>query len=193
VHTFDEMAAQIDGVYSSLATRLGARLAPVGRAFVAAVANDPSLELYRSDSSHPTPAGSFLAACVLYGALTGQDPRASSYVPFGSNAVEAERIKTLAANVLGEPATPPAPPSPAAEPPPPAPAAEAVAVSPIDPLAPVAPPDASAEVASEPAPELLESLPPAPAPPEPAPMAIDDTSSPAPRGGAGVSSEPASP
>jgi hypothetical protein len=173
VHSFDEMATRVDGVYTEIAARLGARLAPVGRAFVRAVANVPGLALYRSDDSHPTPAGSFLAACVLYGALTGEDPRASGYVPFGSSATEAEQIKALAASVLD--AQPPTREAPSA-PPAPTPATPDVQVASLPesaaPLAPGAALEAGTAVESPAEPEPLESapLPVEAAMPEPEPV-----------------------
>lgn len=187
VHSFAEMAARVDDVYSGIAARLGARLAPVGRAFVRAVDDRSGIELYRADDSHPTPMGSFLAACVLYGALTGEDPRASRYVPFGSNPGEAEQIKALAATVLNEQAPPrEAPVAPVA---PAAPAADMlVAAAPGESTAPPAPePTASAEASSEapPEPEPLESLPlPSEASipePEPAPAVAAANAPPAPQ------------
>jgi uncharacterized protein DUF4886 len=162
VHSFAEMAARVDSVYSGIAARLGARLAPVGRAFVRAVDEQAGVELYRSDDSHPTPAGSFLAACVLYGALTGEDPRASRYVPFGGNAGEAEQIKELAARVLNEQAPPrEAPVAPPAPEPAPTDALVANVPETLGPPAPVpaAPAEASSESPPVPDAEPLESLP----------------------------------
>ena len=101
VHSFEEMAAQVDGAYETAAQQLSADLAPVGRAFERAVAEQPDLEVYRSDATHPTLGGSFLAACVLYGAITGGDPRASAYVPWELGPEPAALVKTLAAETLG--------------------------------------------------------------------------------------------
>jgi hypothetical protein len=188
VHSFAEMAARVDSVYSGIAARLGARLAPVGRAFVRAVDEQAGVELYRSDDSHPTPAGSFLAACVLYGALTGEDPRASRYVPFGANAGEAEQIKELAARVLNE-QTPPreAPVAPPAAPPEPAAGDTLVAVVPAPPRPPA--PEPAAQISSEPAPEPeAEPLESSPLPveasmpePEPVPAVAAANAPPAPQ------------
>jgi len=115
----DEMAAQLDLAYSALAAREGALLAPVGRAFTAGLAAHPELELYGSDGTHPSWAGSYLAACVLYGTLTGNDPRAASYVPWELAAEQAPALRALAARVLEldrKRPVPTAPPVPAPEP-----------------------------------------------------------------------------
>jgi hypothetical protein len=100
VRSFADMASRVDGAYARLAGRFNARVAPVGRAFARALHEAPHLELYRSDGSHPSPAGSFLAASVLYGTLTGQDPRAATYRPFNVTERDAELAKQLAAEAL---------------------------------------------------------------------------------------------
>ncbi len=97
VHSFGEMAARVDATYTQLAQHTGAELAPVGSAFERALANDPDLRLWGPDGSHPTLAGSFLAACVLYATITNEDPRLSGYVPRGMPREHAELIKEIAA------------------------------------------------------------------------------------------------
>jgi hypothetical protein len=89
-----------------LSQRLGAGIAPVGRAFERALVQHPNLALWGSDGSHPTVAGSYMAACVLYGALTGADPRASAYAPSELSSSEATQIREVAAESLQEIKTP---------------------------------------------------------------------------------------
>jgi hypothetical protein len=96
----DEMASQLDQAYSALADSQGALLAPVGRAFTVGLAAHPEVELYGRDGTHPSWAGSYLAACVLYGTLTGKDPRNASYVPWELPAEQAPSLRALAARVL---------------------------------------------------------------------------------------------
>ena len=104
LRTFDQMAAQVGDAYRSVAAQLSASLAPVGPAFERALLTHPELALYRDDATHPTVAGSFLAACVLYGTLTGGDPRQSGYVPYELDPAAAELIKATAAETLaGQP------------------------------------------------------------------------------------------
>jgi hypothetical protein len=64
----------IYSAYDDAAAETGAKLAPVGRAFDAARKKRPDLELYLEDRSHPTPAGSYLAACVFYAAILDRSP-----------------------------------------------------------------------------------------------------------------------
>lgn len=100
VHSFEEMTDLVDTTYASISQRLGANLAPVGRAFERSLVQNPKLALWDADGSHPTVAGSFMAACVLYGAITGADPRASSAVPEGLTSSQAALIRAVAAQSL---------------------------------------------------------------------------------------------
>ncbi len=59
----------INQAYQNTAQTLSADLASVGLAWHRALAQNPGLELYAQDGSHPSPAGSYLAACVIYMAL----------------------------------------------------------------------------------------------------------------------------
>ena len=67
-----------------------------------ALAAAPELQLYRADRTHPTLAGSFLAACVLYGAITGGDTRAAVYTPYELDPASATALKQIAAEALAE-------------------------------------------------------------------------------------------
>ncbi len=71
---FPEMQAGLARVYNAVAQEIGARVAPVGLAWEAMLIADPSLALYEEDKSHPTPLGSYLAACVFYATFFGESP-----------------------------------------------------------------------------------------------------------------------
>jgi hypothetical protein len=100
VRTFDDMAGRIDTAYTGIARRLHAELAPVGGAFVRAWKSTPVVSVWGNDGSHPTLAGSYLAACVLYGAITGRDPRESTWAPFPIDARQGAQIRAVAAASL---------------------------------------------------------------------------------------------
>jgi hypothetical protein len=57
---------------SEIAAETGALVVPVGVAWQAALAALPEVALYEADGSHPTAAGSYLAACSFYLALLGE-------------------------------------------------------------------------------------------------------------------------
>ena len=65
---------QIYKAYEDSAAETRAKLAAVGRAFVEAQKKRPGLELYNADNSHPSPAGTYLAACVFYATLLDRSP-----------------------------------------------------------------------------------------------------------------------
>jgi len=70
-----EQQAKITNVYAKLARELDAKLAPVGTTWQSALASDAGLKLYIEDAdSHPTSAGTYLAACVIYSTLYGKSP-----------------------------------------------------------------------------------------------------------------------
>ena len=57
--------ADLDFAYDSVARELGAALAPVGPVWQRARQENPGLELYAPDGSHPSPIGSYVLACTL--------------------------------------------------------------------------------------------------------------------------------
>ena len=67
-----DMQAKLNAASAGIVAQTGATLAPVGSAFGAALAVDSKYPLYAEDSSHPSLAGSYLAALVLYKAVTGR-------------------------------------------------------------------------------------------------------------------------
>ncbi len=60
--------------YETIAEELDAIVVPVGRAWQSSILNRPDLALHTEDNSHPTPHGTYLAACVFYATLTNQNP-----------------------------------------------------------------------------------------------------------------------
>jgi hypothetical protein len=64
----------ITGAYAAIAAEIGAALVPVGPAWQAFTRAHATPNLYDRDLSHPSPAGSYLAACVFYAVLFGRTP-----------------------------------------------------------------------------------------------------------------------
>lgn len=74
---FADMQAMTDHLsvaYWDVALEIGGEVAPVGQAFVAALALDPTLDLYAADGSHASLQGSYLAACTFYASVFGESP-----------------------------------------------------------------------------------------------------------------------
>ena len=69
-----EHQAAITKTYSELAKALDAPIAPVGLAWERARKEQPTIQLYMKDKSHPASAGSYLAASVFYAMIYGKSP-----------------------------------------------------------------------------------------------------------------------
>jgi len=71
-----EAQATLDYAYMTIAKELGAIDIPVGPAWQSAMRAGPSLgvNLYIADGAHPSPAGTYLAACEFYATLFGKSP-----------------------------------------------------------------------------------------------------------------------
>ena len=68
------MQAPITEQYGLLGERINAEVIPVGLAWQRSRTLRPSLQLFDPDGSHPSPTGTYLTACVVFGALTGESP-----------------------------------------------------------------------------------------------------------------------
>lgn len=73
-----EDQAALNRAYFSAARRAGAPVAPVGIAWQLVRRERPDLDLYWKDGAHPSPAGSYLAACAIYATLLHRDPHGLS-------------------------------------------------------------------------------------------------------------------
>lgn len=77
VWPFSSRSPDFDGVaesYRRAAAEAKGLLFPVGEAWREALKRDPKLALYSSDNLHPTAAGSYLAALIIYQQLYGRSP-----------------------------------------------------------------------------------------------------------------------
>jgi len=77
--TTETMAIKLAAAYEAIAEETGYHLSPVGSAFLDVYKNHPSINLYSSDNSHPSAAGSYLAALCHYAALYGTSPIGVEY------------------------------------------------------------------------------------------------------------------
>ena len=69
-----ETQQAIADAYNSIGKELGAIVVPVGLAWQNFLSNHKKPALYDRDQSHPTLAGSYLAACTFLGALLKENP-----------------------------------------------------------------------------------------------------------------------
>ena len=76
--TFEKMQANLSRSYRDAATKLKAKLVPVGEVFAAIRKKHPALfpKLYKGDGSHPDRLGAYAAAYSFGWAILGTDPAA---------------------------------------------------------------------------------------------------------------------
>lgn len=99
VCTYAGMQAQLRASYVEMALDNDAACAPVGMAWSRTRADLPDLELYVSDGSHPTVAGTYLAANVLYATLFRHHTEDATYTD-ALNADTAAMLRTIAATTV---------------------------------------------------------------------------------------------
>jgi hypothetical protein len=68
---------------------------PAGLAFARVRAKQPELNLYQPDRRHPSMAGTYLASCVVFAALTGRSPVGNPYLA-GLDEATAKMLQTAA-------------------------------------------------------------------------------------------------
>lgn len=72
------MQEAITNAYTQLGEETGTKVAPVGEAWKRVRELRPDLELFAKDESHPSPEGTYLAACVFFKTLTGEEVKGLS-------------------------------------------------------------------------------------------------------------------
>lgn len=73
-----ETQQALTAAYTTIGAELGATVVPVGNAWQKFLRAHQRPVLYDKDQSHPTLAGSYLAACVFFAALFGKSPVGSA-------------------------------------------------------------------------------------------------------------------
>jgi hypothetical protein len=96
-----EMTAQLAEAYTVAGNANDALVIPAGLAFARAIAKQPELNLYAADKRHPSPAGTYVAACVVFSALTGRSPVGNSYHA-GIDQPTAQFLQTVAWETVQE-------------------------------------------------------------------------------------------
>ena len=96
-----EMTAQLAEAYTIAGNANNALVIPAGLAFARAVAKQPELNLYVADKRHPSLAGTYLATCVVFAALTGRSPVGNPYTA-GIDAPTATFLQNVAWDTVQE-------------------------------------------------------------------------------------------
>ena len=92
--------ANLAAAYQTVGAEVGARVAPAGLAFSNALTLRPGLAL-NVINGHPTLAGTYLAACVVYGTIFRRSPTSISYTPTGISPEDWNFLQQVAAQTLG--------------------------------------------------------------------------------------------
>lgn len=96
---YTEMQTNVSEAYMGIANQLNMPVAPVGIAWREAWLQDPIISLWGSDGSHPSPAGSYLAACVFYAAIYQESPEGADFLG-GLKPRQAETLQRIAAETV---------------------------------------------------------------------------------------------
>ena len=96
-----EMTQQLAEQYTIAGNANDALVVPAGLAFAKAIQRDPKINLYNADKRHPSPAGSYLAACVIYAAVHGKNPVGNSHKG-GLDPKVADFLQQVAADTVKE-------------------------------------------------------------------------------------------
>jgi hypothetical protein len=106
---YASMQAAINEGYLAIAGDQRVAVAPVGYAWSILLASETPAALWQEDGSHPSEAGTYLAACVFYATIFRESPKGLSYHS-SLSADEAATIQAVAAQtVLDDPTKWPAP------------------------------------------------------------------------------------
>lgn len=100
INTFEKMNNRLYNAYMRMADSSNhAMVSPVGSVWAYVRANHPTIELYVPDESHPSPAGTYLAACTFYTSLFQSSPVGATYYG-GLDAATAGILQEASAYVL---------------------------------------------------------------------------------------------
>jgi hypothetical protein len=76
---YNVMQSELNIGYTGIALELGVPVAPVGKAWQKIVTQPNAISLWQDDASHPTVAGTYLAASVFYAAIFKEKPLGLTY------------------------------------------------------------------------------------------------------------------
>lgn len=99
--TYEGMDSMLCERYTYMAQQYDASLCPVGRVWRYLRENHRDIELYQSDDSHPSVAGTYAAACAFYVMFFHRDPDSISYDAMLPTDV-AQAIRSAAHSVVYE-------------------------------------------------------------------------------------------
>ncbi len=97
--TYEGMQQRLRESYLLMAQLNDAEVAPVGAAWYQTRLNNPAIELYQADESHPSINGSYLAACVFYASIFHKSP-VNSFYPTAVTDTDAGILQNYANSIV---------------------------------------------------------------------------------------------
>ena len=99
--TFTGMQNRLRASYKLFADTTQSIMSPAGEAWRKSIAQNPSLELYSSDQSHPALEGSYLTACVFYETLFHKSVLTNTYTA-GVSSINVSFLQQIAHDVVND-------------------------------------------------------------------------------------------
>lgn len=89
-------------VYTSIASEYGCVVCPIANAYsdVYAAEGMEGTSKWFSDDRHPTPISTYMAACMEYGTVFGEDPNTITYTPSGIDSAVAVSLRNYASKAV---------------------------------------------------------------------------------------------
>ena len=100
VCTYLGMQERLRTRYLDMAFTHNASCSPVGMAWKKSIAQNPSLELYSPDESHPSIYGSYLAACTFYATIFKKSAVGSTYWPNAIDSATAYSLQQIGSSTV---------------------------------------------------------------------------------------------
>lgn len=99
--TYLGMQDRLRASYKLFADTTKSVMAPAGEAWRKSIAQNPTLELYQSDQSHPSLEGSYLTACVFYETLFHKSVLSNTYTA-GVSSINVNFLQQIAHDVVND-------------------------------------------------------------------------------------------
>lgn len=80
INTFNKMNSRLRDAYLRIADSSKASVSPSGPAWKYVIDNYPTINLFSTDGSHPSFAGTYLSACVFYSSIFQKSPVGATYL-----------------------------------------------------------------------------------------------------------------
>ena len=100
--TTERMEMRLRAAYTAIAEELGVGVVYAGAAMTKAFTDKIGIELYNSDNTHPSAAGSYLVAWTMFGTIFGVDPINLTYNGILKKS-QADALRAVASEIVNNP------------------------------------------------------------------------------------------